>query len=159
MKKLVAILVGAILLLSVFAKFSKPGVVEVVPAGQVSEPSQPVPAAGSTESFRPTGSGPQEPAVVATPPPVTAVVEQALREAPSRQELQRIYSSYKSPELRSHLKRSETFVTRHKLIERANSQQLKPAEIRALATELRRQDVIRYLLLSRQVARMKEKYL
>jgi hypothetical protein len=87
-----------------------------------------------------------------------AMVEKVLAEAPNREEMERIYSAYRPSELRQDLQVSQNLVAQQHLLEKANAQQLSAIELRTLATELRRQNAIRYLLLSRQVARLKEKY-
>lgn len=164
MKKLTILLISALVIAAGFAKISKPGTkrTEATEPAALS-PSFPTSSTGPVEagnkalpSAAPTAVA--EAAVQPTPPPQAGVVEKALSEIPSREEFERTYSSYKPSELRRDLQRSEAFVAQQRLVERANAQQLQGAELRRLATEVRRQSVIRCYLLSRQVARLKEKY-
>lgn len=85
-------------------------------------------------------------------------IEQILATIPSRQDFERQYSDRDERVLIALVARSEKLVNQHHLFELAAQNQLSDLDRVTLATELRRQMVIKRILLSRSIARMKEKY-
>jgi uncharacterized protein (DUF433 family) len=86
---------------------------------------------------------------------VTRLLDQSL----SRQELERDYKALPRDELERALSASKKQVEQQNLFQKVNSGHAERAELVALATEIRKQEVVARLLLERDLRKMKKRYL